>query len=66
MISGRKRTIGFFCSTLPTTEASDRERCRRPHEGQAIRFLERHSRHFWPNAVDPEITASGGTISGRK
>lgn len=33
------------------TDAADRTRA------QAIGFLERHSRHFWPNAVDP---ATGG------
>jgi uncharacterized protein with NAD-binding domain and iron-sulfur cluster len=46
-------TVGYFCSTLATTgpgagtDAADRTRV------QAIGFLERHSRHFWPNAVDP-------------
>jgi hypothetical protein len=50
-------TVGYFCSTLATTgpgagtDAADRTRV------QAIGFLERHSRYFWPNAVDP---ATGG------
>ena len=50
-------TVGYFCSTLATTgpgagaDATGRTRA------EAISFLERHSRHFWPNAVDP---ATGG------
>jgi uncharacterized protein with NAD-binding domain and iron-sulfur cluster len=50
-------TVGYFCSTLATTgpgagaDAAGRTRA------EAIGFLDRHSRHFWPNAVDP---ATGG------
>ena len=50
-------TVGYFCSTLATTgpgagaDATGRTRA------EAIGFLDRHSRHFWPNAVDP---ATGG------
>jgi uncharacterized protein with NAD-binding domain and iron-sulfur cluster len=50
-------TVGYFCSTLPDpgpeaeSDAADRTRA------QAVAFLERQSRHFWPNAVDP---ATGG------
>ena len=36
-------------------DAADRTRA------QAVDFLERHSRHFWPNAVDP---ATGGVPLG--
>jgi uncharacterized protein with NAD-binding domain and iron-sulfur cluster len=49
---GSPATIGYFCSTATTdpeaaVDASARTR------NQAIQFLERHSRHFWPNAIDP-------------
>src|SRR4029453_1839390 len=48
-------TVGYFCSTLATrgagADAAGRTRA------EAIGFLDRHSRHFWPNAVDP---ATGG------
>jgi uncharacterized protein with NAD-binding domain and iron-sulfur cluster len=51
---GPPATIGFFCSTFPTTEPRTENDAAARTRGQAIRFLERHSRHFWPNAVDPE------------
>ena len=57
MPSAPPATVGYFCSTLATTgpgagrDAADRTRA------EAIGFLERHARHFWPNAVDP---ATGG------
>ncbi|HET9255208.1 MAG TPA: FAD-dependent oxidoreductase, partial [Pseudonocardiaceae bacterium] len=48
-------TIGYFCGPVPTgpidtgngTDAAARTR------DQAIRFLQRHSRPFWPGAIDP-------------
>jgi uncharacterized protein with NAD-binding domain and iron-sulfur cluster len=47
--AGPPATVGYFCSTMPAVaDASVRTRA------QAIHFLDRHSRHFWPNAVDPE------------
>ena len=52
---GPPATVGYFCSTLPTAAAAGRRR--RLHPEQAVRFLERQSRDFWPNATDP---ATGG------
>jgi uncharacterized protein with NAD-binding domain and iron-sulfur cluster len=51
---GPPATVGYFCSTIATTDpAAGVDASARTRE-QAIRFLERQSRHFWPNAVDPE------------
>jgi uncharacterized protein with NAD-binding domain and iron-sulfur cluster len=50
-------TVGYFCSTLATTGPAAEADAAGYTRAQAIRFLERHSRHFWPNAVDP---ATGG------
>jgi uncharacterized protein with NAD-binding domain and iron-sulfur cluster len=48
----RPATIGYFCSTTPTVaDAHARTR------DLAMTFLDRRSRQFWPNAVDP---ATGG------
>ena len=47
---GPPATLGYFCSTLPATAGPDAAAYTR---AQAVQFLERHSRHFWPNATDP-------------
>jgi uncharacterized protein with NAD-binding domain and iron-sulfur cluster len=54
---GPPATVGYFCSTLgldgqgPAGDPAGHTRA------QAVGFLERHGRRFWPNAVDP---ATGG------
>jgi uncharacterized protein with NAD-binding domain and iron-sulfur cluster len=50
-------TVGYFCSTLPTAGLGPAGDAAARTRAQAVRFLERHSRQFWPNAVDP---ATGG------
>jgi Flavin containing amine oxidoreductase len=49
-------TLGYFCSTLSAASASAGDAADHTR-AQAVGFLERYSRHFWPNATDP---ASGG------
>jgi uncharacterized protein with NAD-binding domain and iron-sulfur cluster len=44
-------TVGYFCSTL--APPGSRDDAADGTRAQAVRFLDRHSRHFWPNAVDP-------------
>ncbi|MGH3874029.1 MAG: FAD-dependent oxidoreductase [Pseudonocardiaceae bacterium] len=44
---GPPKTVGYFCSTLPSEAGADT----RDH---AIRFLDQHARHFWPRAIDPD------------
>jgi uncharacterized protein with NAD-binding domain and iron-sulfur cluster len=51
---GPPATVGFFCSTLATTDPQTGTDATARTRGQAIQFLDRYSRHFWPNAVDPE------------
>ncbi len=51
---GSPATVGYFCSTLATGDPDVRIDAAAHTRGQAIQFLERHSRYFWPNAVDPE------------
>jgi len=43
-------TLGYFCSTLPSTACNDGALYTRT---QAVHFLDQYSRHFWPNATDP-------------
>jgi uncharacterized protein with NAD-binding domain and iron-sulfur cluster len=44
--TGPPRTVGYFCSTLPAARLGYTR-------DAAVEFLDRHSRHFWPGAVDP-------------
>ena len=46
-------TLGYFCSTLPSTHAQVAGDAASYTRAQAVRFLERYSRFFWPNATDP-------------
>ncbi|HKR52549.1 MAG TPA: FAD-dependent oxidoreductase [Pseudonocardiaceae bacterium] len=48
---GPPRTVGYFCGALPKVPGADAAACTRD---QAIRFLQHHSRRFWPYAVDPD------------
>lgn len=52
--SGAPATIGYFCSALATDESETAADVAARTRGQAIQFLERYSRYFWPNSVDPE------------
>ena len=45
-------TIGYFCSTFRMDTASGTDPSAHTRD-QAIRFLQQHSRHFWPCATDP-------------
>lgn len=52
---GPPGTLAYFCSTLSIERA--RGDAMAHTRAQAIGFLDRYSRYFWPNAVDP---ATGG------
>jgi uncharacterized protein with NAD-binding domain and iron-sulfur cluster len=54
---GPPATVGYFCSTLGLDGQGAAEDPAGHTRAQAVGFLERHSRCFWPNAVDP---ATGG------
>ena len=54
---GPPGTVGYFCSTLGADGRGSAAGAAGHTRAQAVRFLERHSRQFWPNAVDP---ATGG------
>lgn len=49
----RPRTIGYFCSVLPTRQAADPRAARLAVRSNAVEFLDRHVGHFWPGAVEP-------------
>src|SRR5262249_2141926 len=46
-------TVGYFCGTCPIDPHTENDPSARTRD-QAIRFLQQHSRHFWPYAMDPE------------
>jgi uncharacterized protein with NAD-binding domain and iron-sulfur cluster len=46
-------TLGYFCSTLPSAQVPEAGDAASYTRAQAVRFLERYSRFFWPNATDP-------------
>jgi uncharacterized protein with NAD-binding domain and iron-sulfur cluster len=46
-------TVGYFCSTLPEAAAAPGREASRYTRDAAVEFLQRHGRHFWPNAFDP-------------
>jgi len=45
-------TLGYFCSTLPSARAQENGDAASYTRTEAVRFLERYSRFFWPNATD--------------
>lgn len=49
---GPPGTVGYFCSTLQMDAGSGTDAAAHTRN-QAIGFLQQHSRHFWPCAVDP-------------
>jgi uncharacterized protein with NAD-binding domain and iron-sulfur cluster len=55
--AGSPRTVAYFCSTLAEDGPGPDAGAAAHTRAQAVRFLERHGRQFWPNAVDP---ATGG------
>ena len=46
-------TLGYFCSTMPATGSQTKGDAAAHTRAHAIGYLDRYSRHFWPNAVDP-------------
>lgn len=50
---GPPGTVAYFCSAVPINPESESDAAARTRH-QAIRFLEQHSRRFWPHAVDPD------------
>jgi uncharacterized protein with NAD-binding domain and iron-sulfur cluster len=45
------RAIGYFCSVLPASAASDPDAAREAVRANAAEFLARHVSHFWPRAT---------------
>jgi uncharacterized protein with NAD-binding domain and iron-sulfur cluster len=64
-------TVGYFCSTLRDIGAEAPADAGLRTRRAAVHFLERHSRRFWPNAVDPgtggfrwEYLCADGDVTG--
>jgi uncharacterized protein with NAD-binding domain and iron-sulfur cluster len=49
---GAPGTVGYFCGSIPM-DSQRRIDAAAYTRDQAIRFLQQHSRHFWPCATDP-------------
>jgi uncharacterized protein with NAD-binding domain and iron-sulfur cluster len=47
----RPAAIGYFCSVLPETDAADPAEAHRAVRRNAVTYLDRHVRHFWPTTV---------------
>ena len=54
---GPPATLGYFCSTLPQAVLAAGGDAAAYTRAQAVDFLGRHVRHFWPNAIDPATRA---------
>jgi uncharacterized protein with NAD-binding domain and iron-sulfur cluster len=50
-------TLGYFCSTLPTSRLTGDGDASVQTRRQAADFLERYVRYFWPHATDPQTKA---------
>jgi uncharacterized protein with NAD-binding domain and iron-sulfur cluster len=68
----RPSTIAYFCSTCPAPAGDDHAGAADRTRSQAIDFLEREARHFWPRAVDPatngfrwDLLCGDASIEGR-